>query len=198
MSHTHPCPWLGGSVFGPGPRRPLSQAQVWQAQAMLHAWKRDQTITRATRDVGLFLLRCVGADGRLEVTEATIARDPRVACHPATVGRAKKRLAALGFLRWQRLLRMEGDSCQQAPNGYELLPGTGAAPLPPLVRAAMPDRVPRGTQNAGQFRRPLINPPLPPLSVAQMEMEAKEKARRDAALALQWAKEGWSGRSARS
>jgi len=105
LSAPHPChprPWRRGSLFGDGPRRPLSadERRIWIARA--DAERRAGRLTALHIEVGRALLRRLGVDGQCDPAHATLARD--AGCDPSNVLRALKALQAVGLLTWERRL----------------------------------------------------------------------------------------------
>ena len=92
----HPRPWYRGSLFGEGPRCPLSsnQRRAWLARAELE--RRAGNLTALHIEVARALLRRLGADGRCDPAQATLAAD--AGCGERTVRRALVVLHALGLL----------------------------------------------------------------------------------------------------
>jgi len=131
----HPRPWRRGSVFGDGPRRPLTadERRAWPARADLE--RRAGRLTATHLLVAGALLRRLGADGRCDPSHATLAVD--AGCDASTVGRALKALQAVGLVSWERRLVRRAwpvggagaTRAEQASNAYELtLPGRPVAP----------------------------------------------------------------------
>ncbi|MDT7952398.1 MAG: hypothetical protein RQ966_12920 [Acetobacteraceae bacterium] len=133
--------WHHGSLYGPGPRRPLSAGarRAWLARAELE--RRAGALTALHVEVGRALLRRLGADGRCDPAHVTLAAD--AGCGERTVRRALAALRALGMLTWeQRIERRawpeggQGASrAEQVSNAYALVLPT--APVSPLLCAAV-------------------------------------------------------------
>ena len=207
----HPRPWRRGSVFGDGPRRPLSadERRIWAAR--IKAERRAGRLTLMHVEVGEALLRRLGEDGRCDPSHATLAED--AGCNPSTVLRALKALQRVGLLTWERrVVRCawpEGGHgatrAEQISNAYELrLPDHPVAPreerrLRAEQAAAPATRVPDcnrhyGGENPYQF----ILRELPELTeIERKRLEGIKQARR-AQLDAEWQArraERWSMRS---
>ena len=162
----HPRPWHRESLFGEGPRKPLSddQRRVWLARAQLE--RRAGRLTSLHVDIGKALLKRLGQDGRCDPAHATLAAD--LVCGPSTVGRALNRLRDVGLLTWeQRLVRRPWPAggagatrVEQTSNAYAFLLPTEpvAAPRSRPVRVRLPDRSGR----ADAQTLPLLIPMEPP------------------------------------
>jgi hypothetical protein len=123
----HPRPWHRDSVFGAGRRVPLDRNSRARFRYLLSAHRRARRITRAGLDVGEALVKRLGVDGRLDPSQATLARDAD--CSDRTVRTALATMRGLGLLRWQnRLVRdsASGWRVAQISNAYELIPTAGA------------------------------------------------------------------------
>jgi hypothetical protein len=170
MTHAHPRPWRGDSLFTAGKRRPLCREarRIWCAR--LEAARRAGHVTALHAEIGRAMLRRLGVEGRLDPSQDTIAAD--AACSARTVRRALARLAALGLLAWQRRLVRAGWRTEQTSNAYELVPD--GRPVPPR-----PARPASGGQGVRETR--LIS-----ISTADRveAMKALEAVR--AALSLEW------------
>jgi hypothetical protein len=125
----HPKPWHRGSSFGPGRRVPLCRERRARYSFLLHAHHKARRLTRAGRDIGLALLRRLGADGRCDPTHETLAGD--VECCERTVATATATLRALNLLTWENRLKREGWRALQDSNAYQLL--TPAENPPPAI-----------------------------------------------------------------
>jgi len=88
MSKSHPRPWHRGSVFGPGPRRPLDRNQRARFRYLLALHARENRISSKCEKVGLALLKRHGPDGRCDPTQATLAAD--AGCKERTVRRCQR------------------------------------------------------------------------------------------------------------
>lgn len=124
MTHAHPRPWHGASLFNAGPRQPFTrdQRRIWAARLELH--RRAHAITALHVEVGRALLRRLGEDGRLDPSHDTLAAD--AGCCPRTVGEALRRLNRLGMVTWLRRLVRTRLGVRQTSNAYCL--GLGDAP----------------------------------------------------------------------
>jgi len=120
MSTPHPRPWRRGSLFGPGPRRPLDREQRARFRYLLNAHRRARRLTPLTELVGNALVRRLGVDGQCDPAHDTIAAD--AGCSARTVRRATARMRDLGLLRWQMRLVRAGWRTEQSSNAYELVP----------------------------------------------------------------------------
>jgi hypothetical protein len=138
MEHAHPRPWHAGSLFVPGPRRPLSLADRCLWLGKLGNALQAQQISGKEYLAGRALLAFIGDDGRLDPSQAAIAE--RACCSERTVRRALVRFADLGLLRWQRrLVRRPGAwRSEQASNAYELVPdGRPITPRAPAIQGSL-------------------------------------------------------------
>jgi hypothetical protein len=118
------------SVFGAGPRRPLTigERALWLAR--LDAARRARRITPAHELVARALLKRLGDDGRLDPAQDTLAHDTGLS--DRTVRRAIRALADADLLTWQRRLARDGWRCRQTSNAYYLV--SEGQPIPPPVR----------------------------------------------------------------
>jgi hypothetical protein len=138
MEYAHPRPWHAGSLFVPGPRRPLSLADRCLWLGKLGNALQAQQISGKEYLAGRALLAFIGDDGRLDPSHAAIAE--RACCSERTVRRALARFDALGLLRWQRrLVRQPGAwRAEQTSNAYELVPdGRPITPRAPVVQGSL-------------------------------------------------------------
>src|SRR5690242_6388981 len=124
---SHPKPWHRGSLFGPGPRRPLDRNDRARYRYLLNAHRRAGRLTPSGQLVGTALLRRVGEDGQCDPAQATLATD--AGCGERTVRRALAALRGIGLLRWQTRLVRNGWRAEQTSNAYELVPS--AVPIAP-------------------------------------------------------------------
>src|SRR4051794_11328376 len=117
------------SVFGAGPRRPLTigERALWLARR--DAARRARRITPGHELVARALLKRLGPDGRLDPAQDTLAHDTGLS--ERTVRRALRALADVGLLTWQRRLARDGWRCRQTSNAYCLVPEGPA--LPPRI-----------------------------------------------------------------
>ena len=195
----HPRPWRRGSVFGDGPRCPLSadDRRIWTAR--IKAERRAHRLTPFYVEVGEALLRRLGADGRCDPSHATLAED--TGCNLSTVLRALKALQAVGLLTWERrVVRREwpeggpgATRAEQVSNAYELrLPDCPVAPhderrprvgqtAPPASRMPDCDR-----QRAGETPHQFILRELPELTEAERKRLEEIKQARKARLDAEW------------
>src|SRR5215211_3397122 len=132
------------SLFGDGPRRPLTigERALWLAR--LDAARRAHRITPAHELVARALLKRLSPDGRLDPTQDTLARDTGLS--DRTVRRALRALADAGLLTWQRRLVRDGWRAIQTSNAYCLVPEGLPIPLPKRERG-------RKGGEAGEKRR---------------------------------------------
>ena len=98
----HPRPWRRGSLFGDGPRRPLStdERRIWITRT--DGERRQGRLTALHVEVARVLLRRLGVDGQCDPSHATLAHD--AGCDPSSVLRALKALQGVGLLTWERRL----------------------------------------------------------------------------------------------
>ena len=117
------------SLFGDGPRRPLTigERALWLAR--LDAARRAQRITPAHELVARALLKRLGPDGRLDPSQDTLAADTGLS--ERTMRRALRALADAHLLTWQRRLARAGWAARQTSNAYVLVPEGPALPPPP-------------------------------------------------------------------
>ena len=123
----HPRPWYRGSIFGEGPRRPLTHDQRRAWLARVETERRAGNLTTLHVEVARALLKHLGADGRCDPAQATLAAG--AGCGERTVRRALAALRGVGLLAWeQRLVRRpwpEGGAgasrAEQTSNAYALL-----------------------------------------------------------------------------
>src|SRR5690348_12354056 len=128
MPSLHPRPWRRGSLFGPGPRRPLTRDERARFRFLLRAHARAGRLTPRGEWIGLALLKRLGVDGRCDPAHATLAGDTD--CGERTVRRALVLMRALGLLRWQTRLVRAGWRAEQTSNAYELVPSAAALLVP--------------------------------------------------------------------
>ena len=200
----HPRPWLRGSLFGDGPRRPLSpdERRAWIARADLE--RRAGRLTATHLLVARALLRRLGVGGQCDPAHATLARD--AGCDPSSVLRALKALQAVGLVVWERRLVRRpwpaggcgATRAEQTSNAYELLlPGRPVAPRQERRCSAVPRRSNCDRQAAGETPSQLILKGLPELTEAELLRLKAIQAARWARLDAEWnAKraERWRGR----
>jgi DNA-binding transcriptional ArsR family regulator len=153
------------SLFGDGPRRPLTigERALWLAR--LDAARRARRITPAHELVARALLKRLGPDGRLDPAQDTLAHDTGLS--DRTVRRALRALADAGLLTWQRRLVRDGWRCRQTSNAYCLVPEGPALPLPPPRKAYIRGSTARLSAAAPPLAaRPVVRPAY--LSSAQL------------------------------
>ncbi len=159
----HPRPWRRGSLFGDGPRRPLSadERRAWLARADLE--RRAGRLTATHLLVASALLRRLGVDGQCDPAHATLAHD--AGCDPSSVLRALKALQAVGLVGWERRLVRRpwlaggrgATRAEQASNAYELLlPGRPVAPRQERRCSAVRRRSDCDRQPAGETPSQII------------------------------------------
>ena len=200
----HPRPWRRGSLFGDGPRRPLSadERRMWLARA--DAERRARRLTPTHLLVGRALLRRLGVDGQCDPAHATLAHD--AGCDPSSVLRALKALQGVGLVGWERRLVRRAwpaggrgaTRAEQTSNAYELLlPDRPVAPREERRCSAVRRRPDCDRQVAGEIPSQLILRGLPePTEAELLRLKAIQTARW-ARLDAEWhAKraERWRGR----
>ena len=192
----HPRPWRRGSVFGDGPRRPLSadERRIWTAR--IEAERKARRLTALHEIVSKKLLRRLGEDGQCDPSHATLAQD--AGCDPSTVLRALKALQALGLLTWERrLVRCAWPAggpgatrAEQTSNAYELrLPDRPVAPREerrPRAERAMSPFADCDRQAAGEIPYQFILKGLPELTEAERKQLERIKQARRARLDAEW------------
>lgn len=162
MPTAHSRPWHRGSLFGPGPRRPLDREQRARFKFLLRAHARARRISAKCEWVGNALLKRLSTDGQCDPAHETIAAD--VGCCARTVRRATSAMRALGLLRWRRRLVRVGWRCAQTSNSYLL-----------VATAALPDC---GGQTGRETRKESFPPAAPPSLAAIREAQAGLARRR--------------------
>jgi DNA-binding transcriptional MocR family regulator len=123
------------SLFGAGPRRPLTTGERALWLARLDIARRTHRITLGHEQVARALLKRLGVDGRLDPSQESLARDAGLS--ERTVRRALRALADAGLLTWQRRLVRDGWRCRQTSNAYCLVPEGPALPQPPPRKTYM-------------------------------------------------------------
>jgi hypothetical protein len=182
LAHLHHLrPWHRGSLFGEGPRRPLSadQRRAWLARA--HLERRAGRLTALYVEVGRALLKRLGENGQCDPSHATVAAD--AGCGERTVRRALVALRALGLLTWeQRLVRRpwpEGgpgaSRAEQTSNAYALL-------LPTAVVAASAPRASRCRPDCGGQAGRETSPKMIPRELPPFDPAAKKALQEIAAI----------------
>ena len=201
----HPRPWRRGSLFGDGPRRPLSadERRAWLARA--DGERRAGRLTATHLLVADALLRHLGVDGQCDPAHATLAHN--AGCDPSSVLRALKALQAVGLIAWERRLVRRpwpaggpgATRAEQTSNAYELLlPGRPVAPREERRCSPVRRRPDCDRQDAGETPSQIILRGFPEVTEADLaRMQAVQNARW-ARLDAEWhAKraERWRGRS---
>jgi len=200
----HPRPWRRGSLFGDGPRRPLSadERRIWTARADLE--RRAGRLTATHLLVAGALVRRLGVDGQCDPAHATLAHD--AGCDPSSVLRALKALQQVGLVGWERRLVRRpwpaGGSgatrAEQTSNAYELLlPDRPVAPCEERRCGAVRPQPDCDRQPAGETPSQLILRGLPELTEAELLRLKSIQTARWAQLNAEWhAKraERWHGR----
>jgi hypothetical protein len=151
-------PYRSGSVYGDGHRVPMCRERRAQWKARVVMFRRAGKLTPLHEDIGLAMLRRLGADGRLDPSQATIADD--AGGSDRTVRRALERMQACGLVRWTRRITRDGWRCAQTSNAYLLT--LGDAPAIPGI--------PCGGQAGRQTTKLEIHtvPAVPVASVAEI------------------------------
>src|SRR5690242_638357 len=148
---SHPKPWRRGSLFGPGPRRPLDRNERARFRYLLSAHRRAGRLTPCGQLVGTALLKRVGEDGQCDPAQATLATD--VGCGLRTVKRTLAVMRRLGLVCWQMRLVRVGWRAEQTSNAYVLTPGA----VPPACECHFGPE----TESLCTERRPTRIEPLP-------------------------------------
>ena len=200
----HPRPWRRGSVFGDGPRRPLSadERRAWIARADLE--RRAGRLTPTHLLVAYALLRRLGVDGQCDPAHATLAHD--AGCDPSSVLRALQALQAADLVAWERRLVRRpwpaggrgASRAEQTSNAYELLlPARPVAPRQERRCSAVWRRPDCDRQVAGETPFQIILRGFPELTEAELARLRTIQEARQVRLAAEWqAKraERWRGR----
>lgn len=203
---SHPRPWRRDSVFGDGPRRPLSadERRTWQARADLE--RRAGRLTALHLLVAKALLRRLGVDGQCDPSHATLAKD--TGCDPSSVLRALKALRGVDLLTWERRLVRRpwpaggrgATRAEQTSNAYELLlPDRAVAPRQERQCQAVRLRPGCDRQVAGETSYQMIQRAFPGMTETDLEdQRAKLKMRHNGIVAglltkraERWRKWGW-------
>ena len=116
----HPRPWHRGSLYGPGPRRPLDRDQRARFRYLLSAHRRARRLSPRAEHVGMALLKRLSVDGRCDPSHDTLADD--AGCSARTVRRATAAMRMLGMLHWQTRITRNGWRVEQTSNAYQLVP----------------------------------------------------------------------------
>ncbi len=189
----HPRPWRRGSVFGDGPRRPLSadERRIWLARAELE--RKARRLTALHVDVAEALLKRLGVEGQCDPAHATLAED--AGCDPSTVLRALNALRAVGLVTWERRLVRRAwhaggqgaTRAEQTSNAYELLlPDRPVAPREDRRCSAVRPRLDCDRQPAGETPSQLILRSFPEVTEAELQRLKTIQAARWAQLNAQW------------
>ncbi len=200
----HPRPWRRGSVFGDGPRRPLSadERRVWLARAELE--RKARRLTALHVDVACALLKRLGVEGQCDPAHATLADD--AGCDPSTVLRALTALRAVGLVTWERRLVRRAwpaggrgaTRAEQTSNAYELLlPDRPVAPREERRCSAVRRRPDCDRQDAGGTPSQFILRGFPEVTEAELQRLKTIQTARWAQLDAKWHAERadrWRGR----
>ena len=200
----HPRPWRRSSLFGDGPRRPLStdERRAWLARA--DGERRARRLTATHLLVASALVRRLGVDGQCDPAHATLAHD--AGCDPSSVLRALKALQAVGLVGWERRLVRRAwpaggrgaTRAEQTSNAYELLlPDRPIAPREERRCSGMRRRPDCDRQAAGEIPSQLILRGLPELTEAELLRLKAVQTARWAQLDAEWhaqRAERWRGR----
>ena len=170
MPNAHARPWHKGSLFGPGPRRPLDREQRARFRYLLNMHRRARHLTPLAEIVGNVLVKRLSVDGQCDPAHDTIAAD--AGCCARTVRRALDALKALGLVVWQRRIVRAGWRTSQTSNAYIL--ALSANPEPAPIRAKC-----CGGQS-GRETRKIKDSPVQQLA---MMMTVKERIAAQTALA---------------
>ncbi len=171
MPAPHPRRWRRGSLFGPGPRRPLDREQRARFRFILHSHRRAGRLTRAAEDVGEALVKRLGVDGQCDPAHATLAAD--AGCCERTVRRATASMRALGILRWTMRLVRAGWRVEQTSNAYELVP-SAVLPIAALPAPRCGGQGGRQTQTIDVFSAPPVAPEV--VAAAQAALARRRAA----------------------
>ena len=200
----HPRPWRRGSVFGDGPRRPLSadERRTWLARADLERKARRLTATHVV--VAVALQKRLGVEGQCDPAHATLAED--AGCDPSTVLRALAALRAVGLVTWERRLVRRpwpvggrgATRAEQTSNAYELLlPDRPVAPREERRCSAVRRRPDCDRQDARETPSQFILRGFPEVTETELQRLKAIQTARWAQLNAEWhAKraERWHGR----
>jgi len=189
----HPRPWRWGSLFGVGPRRPLSadERRIWLARADLE--RRAGRLTATHLLVAGALLRRLGVDGQCDPAHATLAHD--AGCDPSSVLRALKALQAVDLVAWERRLVRRpwpaggrgATRAEQTSNAYELLlPNRPVAPREDRRCSAVRLKPDCDRQPAGETPSQLILRSFPEVTEAELRRLKAIQTARWAQLNAQW------------
>jgi hypothetical protein len=200
----HPRPWRRGSVFGDGPRRPLSadERRIWLARAELE--RKARRLTALHVDVAEALLKRLGVEGQCDPAHATLAED--AGCDPSTVLRALIALRAVGLVTWERRLVCRAwpaggrgaTRAEQTSNAYELLlPDRPVAPCEERRCSVVRLKPDCDRQPAGETPSQLMLRGFPEVTETELQRLKAIQTARWAQLNAEWhAKraERWRGR----
>jgi len=189
----HPRPWQRGSVFGDGPRRPLSadERRIWLARAELE--RKARRLTALHVDVAEALLKRLGVEGQCDPAHATLAKD--AGCDPSTVLRALAALRAVGLVTWERRLVRRAwptggrgaTRAEQTSNAYELLlPDRPVAPCEERRCSAVRRHPDCDRQDARETPSQFILRGLPELTEAELQRLKAIQTARWAQLDAEW------------
>ena len=201
---SHPRPWRRGSVFGDGPRRPMSadERRIWLARAELE--RKARRLTALHVDVAEALVKRLGVEGQCDPAHATLADD--AGCDPSTVLRALTALRAVGLVTWERRLVRRpwplggwgATRAEQTSNAYELLlPDRPVAPREERRCSAVRLRSDCDRQDAGETPSQFILRGFPEVTEAELQRLKAIQTARWTQLDAEWqAKraERWRGR----
>ena len=190
---SHPRPWRRGSVFGDGPRRPLSpdERRAWIARA--DAERRAGRLTALHLLVAGALLKRLGVDGQCDPSHATLARD--AGCDPSSVLRVLKALRGMGLLTWERRLVRRpwpaggpgATRAEQTSNAYELLlPDRAVAPRQERPCRAVRLRPGCDRQAAGETSHEIMQRRLPDMTPETLKRMASLSQARTEKLNAEW------------
>ena len=126
----HPRPWHRDSLFGDGPRHPLTREQRARFRFLARVHRAAGRLTACAHDVAEALVRRIGTNGQLDPGHDTLAGDAM--CCARTVRRALVVLRELGLLAWQRRIARRVDGViDQVSNAYWIITsGVPPAPAP--------------------------------------------------------------------
>ncbi len=200
----HPRPWRRGSVFGDGPRRPLSadERRTWLARA--HGERKGRRLTALHVEVGRALLRHLGVEGQCDPSHATLAKG--ASCDPSSVLRALNALREVGLVTWERRLVRRpwpaggrgASRAEQTSNAYELLlPDRPVAPREERRRIVVRRRPNCDRQVAGETPCQSILRGIPELTETERAHIQTLQEARLARLTAEWQEERarkWRGR----
>jgi len=201
----HPRPWRRGSLFGDGPRRPLSadERRAWLARA--DGERRAGRLTALHVEVARALLRRLGVEGQCDPAHATLAKD--AGCDPSSVLRALKALREAGLVAWERRLVRRpwptggrgATRAEQTSNAYELLlPDRPITPREERRCSAVRLRSDCDRQDAGETPSQFILRGFPEVTEAELQRLKAVQTARWTQLDAEWQAKRtkrWCGRS---